>query len=67
MILQTQTSEHLIDGLRLPFTDKGTRVVIFGDSIDQARAVAVEVAQNAYWNSSYFGGTYDDIRRAHLW
>lgn len=52
---------------RLPHTDKGTRVVIFGDSVEQARTVAVEVAQNAYWNSSYFGGTYEDIRRARLW
>jgi rhodanese-related sulfurtransferase len=52
---------------RLPHTDKGTRIVIFGDSIDEARTVAAEIAQNAYWNSSYFGGSYDDIRRAKLW
>lgn len=52
---------------RLPQTDKGTRIVIFGDSVDQARTVATEVARNAYWNSSYFGGTYEDIRRAKLW
>ena len=48
-------------------TDKGTRIVIFGDTADEAREVAVEVAQNAFWNSSYFGGSYEDIRRAHLW
>lgn len=52
---------------RLPHTDKGTRIVVFGDTVDQARAVATEVARNAYWNSSYFGGTYEDIRRAKLW
>ena len=52
---------------RLPFTDKGTRIVIFGDNAEQARTVAVEVAENAYWNSSYFGGTYEDIRRAGPW
>ena len=52
---------------RLPFTDKGTRVVIFGESAEEAHEVAAEVAQNAYWNSSYFGGAYDDIRQAHLW
>jgi rhodanese-related sulfurtransferase len=46
---------------RLPHNDKGTRVVIFGDTPEQAREVAMEVAQNAYWNSSYFGGTYKDI------
>jgi rhodanese-related sulfurtransferase len=46
---------------RLPHTDKGTRVVVFGDSPEQAREVAAEIAHNAYWNSSYFGGTYRDI------
>ena len=46
---------------RLPHTDKGTRVVVFGDSPEQAREVAIEIAHNAYWNSSYFGGTYKDI------
>ena len=40
---------------------------IFGDSVEQARTVAVEVAQNAFWNSGYFGATYEDIRRARLW
>ena len=40
---------------------------IFGDSVEQARTVAVEVAQNAFWNSGYFGATYEDIRRARHW
>jgi rhodanese-related sulfurtransferase len=52
---------------RLPNTDKGTRVVVFGDSGESARSVATEVAEAAYWNSSYFGGPYEDIRRARLW
>ncbi len=52
---------------RLPNTDKGTRIVVFADTIEEARQVATEVAQNAYWNSSYFGGTFEDIERAHLW
>ena len=52
---------------RLPHKDKGTRVVIFGASGESARQVAEEVAKTAYWNSSYFGGTYEDIRGAHLW
>ena len=52
---------------RLPNMDKGTRVVVFGDGGESARAVATEVAEAAYWNSSYFGGTYEDIRRARLW
>jgi rhodanese-related sulfurtransferase len=52
---------------RLPHTDKGTRIVVFSDDVADARSVATEVAQNAYWNSSYFGGTYEDVRRAKLW
>jgi hypothetical protein len=28
--------------------------------------VAAEVARKAYWNSSYFGGTYDELAKAGL-
>jgi len=52
---------------RLPHTDKGTRIVIFGANAEEARVVAVEIAQNAFWNSSYCGGSYEDIRSARLW
>jgi rhodanese-related sulfurtransferase len=51
---------------RLPQWDKGTRVVVFGRSAEQARAVAAEVARKAYWNSSYFGGTVDELMKAGL-
>ena len=46
---------------RLPKGDKGTRVVIFGETPEQARRVAEEVAHKAYWNSSYFGGTFREL------
>lgn len=49
------------DDGRLPFTDKGTRVVVFGNTADQASVVAAEIAKKAYWNSSYFGGTLADL------
>ena len=52
---------------RLSHTDKGTRIVVFGTNAEEARDVAVEVAQNAFWNSSYFGGSYEDIKSARLW
>ena len=46
---------------RLPKKDKGTRVVVFADGPEQARQVAAEVAHKAYWNSSYFGGSFRDL------
>ena len=46
---------------RLPKKDKGTRVVIFADTPEKARSVAEEVAHKAYWNSSYFGGSFRDL------
>jgi rhodanese-related sulfurtransferase len=46
---------------RLPYKDKGTRVIVFGESAAEARAVAEEIARKAYWNSSYFGGSYRDL------
>src|SRR5262249_40093533 len=42
-------------------TDKGTRVVVFGNTANQGRVVAAEIAKKAYWNSSYFGGTFTDL------
>ena len=54
------------DDGRLPFTDKGTRIVVFGTTAQQARVVAAEVAKKAYWNSSYFGGTFDELSTAGL-
>jgi rhodanese-related sulfurtransferase len=52
---------------RLPHGDKGTRVIVIGASPAEARAVAEEIAHKAYWNSSYFGGTVGDLKRAGLW
>jgi rhodanese-related sulfurtransferase len=52
------------DDGRLPLQDKGTRVVVFGTTLEQARVVAAEVAKKAYWNSSYFGGAFTDLEAA---
>lgn len=51
---------------RLPYTDKGTRIVVFADSPEAARKVAEEIAHTAFWNSSYFGGTFADLKGAGL-
>jgi rhodanese-related sulfurtransferase len=55
-------AEAANDDGRLPKKDKGTRVIVFGESPDEARAVAAEIAHRAYWNSSYFGGRFTDLR-----
>jgi len=52
---------------RLPYTDKGTRIVVFANSPEVARQVAEEIAHTAFWNSSYFGGTFTDLRQSGLW
>jgi rhodanese-related sulfurtransferase len=49
------------DDGRLPFRDKGARVVVFGNTASQARTVATEIAKKAYWNSSFFGGSLADL------
>ena len=49
---------------RLPYHDKGTRVIVFANSAAEARTVSEEIAKKAYWNSSYFSGTFADVRQA---
>ncbi len=51
------------DDGRLPFRDKGTRIVVFANTSNDARIVAAEIAKRAYWNSSYFGGTLNALRQ----
>jgi rhodanese-related sulfurtransferase len=59
--IQRGAAEAANDDGRLPRKDKGTRVIVFADSPDVARAVAEEIAHKAYWNSSYFGGRFSDL------
>lgn len=49
---------------RLGYYDHNTRIVVFGDSASESRAVADEIALNAYPNSFFFGGTYRELKRA---
>ncbi|OGA49808.1 MAG: hypothetical protein A3G25_00720 [Betaproteobacteria bacterium RIFCSPLOWO2_12_FULL_63_13] len=49
---------------RLQYYDRNTRIVVFGNSSDAARRVAEEIARQAYPNSSYFGGTYLELKQA---
>ena len=52
---------------RLPYTDHGTRIIVFGKTITQARDLAEAIAHRAYWNSSYLAATYEDLKKAGLW
>ena len=40
---------------------------VFADKPEKARTVAEEIAQKAFWNSSHFGGTFDELKQSGLW
>jgi rhodanese-related sulfurtransferase len=63
---EAEQANEPTDG-RLPHKDKGTRVIVYATDPKDARKVAEEIAKKAYWNSSYFGGTTDELRTAGLW
>lgn len=48
---------------RLQYLDPNTRIVVFANSPREARGVAEEISRNAFPNSSYFGGTYQELKR----
>lgn len=51
---------------RLRYYGGNTRIIVFGNSASQARTVAEEIALNAYTNSSFFGGSYQELKRAKV-
>lgn len=65
--IQQGEAEKANEDGRLPYRDKGTRVIVFAGSTVDARVVAEEIARKAYWNSSYFGGTFEQLKQARLW
>ena len=65
--VQAGEAEKANEDGRLPYKDKGTRVIVFAGSAEEARKVAEEVARKAYWNSSYFGGAFTELTGAGLW
>jgi rhodanese-related sulfurtransferase len=52
------------DDGRLPMDDHNTRIVVFGADGAQARAVADEIAKNAFHNVTFFDGTLAELRAA---
>ena len=65
--IQPREAEKANEDGRLPYRDKGTRVIVFANSAADARLVAEEIAKKAYWNSSFFAGTFADLKHAQLW
>lgn len=51
---------------RLRYYDHNTRMIVFANNAGEARVVAEELSRNAYSNTSYFGGTYDELKRARF-
>jgi rhodanese-related sulfurtransferase len=49
------------DDGRLPMEDHNTRIVVFGQDGAEAKAVAEAIAQEAFDNAAYFGGTFDTL------
>jgi rhodanese-related sulfurtransferase len=65
--IQAGEAEKANEDGRLPDKDKGTRVIVFADTAEEARRVAEEIARKAYWNSSYSGGAFAELKSAKLW
>jgi rhodanese-related sulfurtransferase len=61
-ILQGETVAAKDDG-RLPMHDHNTRIVVIGTSGAQARAVAEEIAVNAFHNVAFYDGDATALRR----
>jgi rhodanese-related sulfurtransferase len=49
------------DDGRLPMEDHNTRIIVFGREGGQAQAVAEAIAQEAFHNVAYFGGTFETL------
>jgi rhodanese-related sulfurtransferase len=52
------------DDGRLPMEDHNTRIIVLGRDGEQARAVAEEIAKNAFHNVTYFNGSIDTVLTA---
>jgi rhodanese-related sulfurtransferase len=57
----SETTAAKDDG-RLPMTDHNTRILVVGDSAEQARAVAEAIVKDAFHNVSFYAGTVRDLQ-----
>jgi rhodanese-related sulfurtransferase len=47
---------------RLPISDRNTRIIVFGKDGAQARIVAEAVITQAFHNTAYFSGTFENLK-----
>ena len=47
---------------RLPISDRNTRIIVFGKDSAQARFVAEAVITQAFHNTAYFSGTFENLK-----
>jgi rhodanese-related sulfurtransferase len=47
---------------RLPISDRNTRIIVFGKDGAQARYVAEAVITQAFHNTAYFSGTFEELK-----
>ena len=52
------------DDGRLPMEDHNTRIIVFGRTAEQAKAVAEAIVGEAFHNVSFFDGSFDQFRAA---
>ena len=52
------------DDGRLPMEDHNTRIIVFGRTAEQARAVAEAIVGEAFHNVSFFNGSFEQFRSA---
>ena len=52
------------DDGRLPMEDHNTRIVVFGETAEQARAVAEAIAKEAFHNVSFFDAGFEQFKTA---
>lgn len=52
------------DDGRLPMEDHNTRIICFGETGTQAKALADEISKNAFHNVTFFSGTAEEFREA---
>ena len=50
------------DDGRLPMEDHNTRIIVFGRTAEQARAVAEAIVGEAFHNVSFFEGSFEQLR-----